>query len=240
MSEIEALQQVNAFNPLPHQHQLQPQAHQPVQHPQVHIHQPVFNPVHQPGVSVAGVPSYTADAIFSEYMTNIDATFDQPGTQASTAAHGGVLLIMPLPFVTPFLLHLNLIRTRRRTQRHRQTRTPHRSAASSWPQSRVRVDTGCVRRASGLGHRPWFLAGTTVAAGSNWLATWFRSVLRKTRRAPIQGRTGHARLFPSRNNQSRDHTLASISFVAPADQQTRSVTTTCSISFRNNCNNIST
>lgn len=136
MTEIEALQQVNAFNPLQHQHQLQTQPHQAVHLPPVQVQQPVFNPVHPPGVSVAGVPSYTPEGIYSEYESAIDAMFDQPVDQASTAALGEVLLIMPLPFVTSFLLHLILIRTRRRTQRHRLA---HRTAASPRLQS-LRVD----------------------------------------------------------------------------------------------------
>lgn len=111
MSEIEALQQVNAFNPLPHQQQhlqLHPQPQQPVHHPQVQVHQPVFTPVQQ-SVSVTPVQSFTPEGIYSEYESSIDVTFDQPADQASTAALGEVLLIMPLPFVTSFLLHLILI-----------------------------------------------------------------------------------------------------------------------------------
>lgn len=172
MSEIEALQQVNAFNPLPHQHQLQPQAHPPVQYPQVHIHQQVFNPVHQPGVSVAGVPSCTTDAIFSEYMTSIDTTFDQPGAQASTAAHGEVLLIMPLPFVTPFLLHLNLIRTRRRTQRQNaRSAAQHRIVAATEPVC-VRTRVACGEPRAWVINRCSSQAPAMMRAGSNWFATW--------------------------------------------------------------------
>lgn len=203
MTEIEALQQVNAFNPLPHQHQHQPQAHQPVHQPQVHPQ--VFNPVHQPSVSVAGVPSYPPDGIYSECSLSIDDTFDQPADQASTAAHGEVLLIMPLPFVTSFLLHLILIR---KASTNAETRPAHRTLLCSMQHclamadGRERLQAGGVpRRASGPAclfvpratHR-----GSTQAPGVRRNQTGLPPGLAlRARRAPrtYRDRTGHARLF---------------------------------------------